>query len=81
MSEQKESHLGRLKSWIAVGVIFAGFVVGAWALVTGPNWSLFWVGGLGLCVIGGILALVFDVYSDVVLDKPRVTSAQPVKSR
>jgi len=81
MSEHKQSHAGRFTSWVAVSVIFAGFLVGGYALTAGPNWTLFWVGGLGLCAIGGILALVFNVYGDVVLDKPRVTPTQPIKSR
>jgi hypothetical protein len=81
MSEHKESHLGRPKSWIAVAVIFAGFLIGGYALTTGPNWPLFWAGGLGLCVLGGIIGLIVDIYSDVILDRPRVTPAQPVKSR
>ncbi|GGM95226.1 hypothetical protein GCM10010106_49970 [Thermopolyspora flexuosa] len=81
MSEQNQSHAGRLKSWIAVSVIFVGFLIGGYALTAGPNWGLFWIGGIGLCVVGGIMALVFDVYSDVILDKPRSVPTQPVKSR
>jgi len=81
MSEQKQSHAGRLTSWIAVGVILAGFVIGGYALTAGPNWTLFWIGGVGLCALGGILALVFDVYSDVIVDKPRNVPAQPIRMR
>lgn len=78
MSEHKENHLGRPQSWIAVGVIFAGFLVGAYALVAGPNWGVFWA-GVGVTIVGGIIALIVDVYSDVVLDKPRVAPSQSVK--
>ncbi|MEV5410552.1 HGxxPAAW family protein [Thermopolyspora sp. NPDC052614] len=81
MSEHKESHLGRPKSWIAVIVIFAGFLIGGYALTDGPNWGLFWAGGLGPIVVGGIIGLIVDIYSDVILDKPRTIPAQPIKSR
>lgn len=64
------SHAGRPSSWIAVSVIFIGFVVGGVAIPLGPNWLFFWV-GVGITVLGGILALVVDIMSDVVVEEPR----------
>jgi hypothetical protein len=64
------SHAGRPSSWIAVSVIFIGFVVGGVAIPLGPNWPLFWAGA-GIVGLGGILALVVDIMSDVVVDDPR----------
>ncbi|MBC6460821.1 HGxxPAAW family protein [Actinomadura sp. HBU206391] len=64
------SHAGRPASWIAVVVIFAGFLLGGIALPMGPNWILFWVGA-GVVVAGGLVALVVDIMSDVVLEEQR----------
>jgi hypothetical protein len=60
------SHAGRPASWVAVSVIMAGFLVGGFALPMGPNWLLFWIGA-GIVVVGGVLALVVDILSDVVM--------------
>jgi hypothetical protein len=46
-----ESFHGRPVSWVAVAVIFIGFVVGGAALVPGPTWWLFWT-GVGIAVVG-----------------------------
>lgn len=64
------SHAGRPASWVAVVVIFAGFLIGGLALPMGPNWPIFWVGA-GLAVAGGVLGLIVDIMSDVVLDEQR----------
>ena len=64
------SHAGRPSSWIAVSVIFIGFLVGGVAIPLGPVWPLFWAGAC-IVVLGGILALVVDIMSDVVMDEPR----------
>ncbi|GAA4062770.1 HGxxPAAW family protein [Nonomuraea soli] len=63
------SHGGRASSWLAVTVMFLGVVVGGFGL-TQANWLLVWI-GVGVIVVGGILALVFDIMSDVVIDAPR----------
>ncbi|MEU8802004.1 HGxxPAAW family protein [Spirillospora sp. NPDC048819] len=64
------SHAGRPKSWVAVAIIFVGFVVGGVGLVMGPDWIVFGVGA-ALAVIGGIFALAVDIMTDVVVDEPR----------
>jgi hypothetical protein len=62
---------GKTRSWIAVVVIVAGFVVGGIALIIGPAWWLFWT-GFGIVVVGGLAALFSNILADVVLDDPRV---------
>jgi hypothetical protein len=59
-------HTGRPSSWVAVAVIFIGFAVAGLSLPMGPNWLVFWVGA-GIVALGGALALVVDIMSDVVL--------------
>ncbi|GIH22094.1 hypothetical protein Aph01nite_04040 [Acrocarpospora phusangensis] len=72
------SHGGSAKSWLAVSVILIGFTVGGVALTglggNAPMWVLFWVGA-GICAVGGLLALVFDIFSDVIVDAPRALRA------
>jgi hypothetical protein len=62
-------HGGRPSSWVAVTVIFIGFLIGGLAIPL-SSWALGAV-GLGVVVVGGIIALVVDVMSDVVLDQAR----------
>lgn len=62
---------GRTRSWAAVGVIIAGFLIGGIALMIGPVWWLFWTGA-GIAAIGGVAAIFSDILADVVLDEPRV---------
>lgn len=70
-----QSHAGRPTSWLAVTVILLGFTIGGVALVMGPNWFLFWTGG-AVIAVGGVLALVFDIFSDVIEDAPREMAVQ-----
>jgi hypothetical protein len=59
-------HAGRPSSWVAVSVIFIGFTVAGLALPLGPDWLVFWIGA-GIVALGGVLALVVDIMSDVVI--------------
>ena len=54
---------GRPVSWVAVSIIMVGFLIGGLALVFGPTWWLFWT-GLGLVVIGGLLAASTNIFED-----------------
>jgi hypothetical protein len=54
---------GRPVSWVAVSIIVAGFVTGGLGLVFGPTWVAFWL-GLGLAVVGGLLALATNIFDD-----------------
>ena len=58
---------GRPSSWLAVGVITAGFVVGGLGLILGPTWWLFWA-GVVIAGVGGIMALAVDIFGDVEVD-------------
>lgn len=69
-TEDLGSHGGRASSWLAVTVMLVGSVVAGFGL-TAASWTIFWIGA-GVFVVGGILALVFDIFTDVVIDAPRV---------
>ncbi|GLW08880.1 hypothetical protein Misp01_40100 [Microtetraspora sp. NBRC 13810] len=69
------NHGGNPKSWLAVITILIGFTIGGVAFTMGPNWALIWT-GVGLCAVGGVLALVFDIFSDVIIEAPRVMTPQ-----
>ncbi|TDB96294.1 HGxxPAAW family protein [Actinomadura sp. 7K534] len=64
------SHAGRPKSWVAVSIIFIGFVIGGVGIVMGPDWIVFGI-GTAVAVIGGIIAMAVDIMTDVVVDEPR----------
>ncbi|TMR98238.1 HGxxPAAW family protein [Nonomuraea basaltis] len=68
-TENLGSHGGRASSWLAVTVMLAGFTVAGFGLVA-ESWTLIWIGA-GVFVVGGVLALVFDIFTDVVIDAPR----------
>jgi hypothetical protein len=65
------SHGGRPTSWIAVGVMIAGFAIGGAGLMTGPSWPTFWI-GLAVVAAGGVFGLAVGILGDVVVDAPRV---------
>ncbi|GHH70965.1 hypothetical protein GCM10017673_23550 [Streptosporangium violaceochromogenes] len=69
------SHGGSPKSWLAVTIILLGFTLGGVALCAGPNWLFFWVGA-GIAAVGGVIALAVDIFSDVIVDAPRVPMDQ-----
>ncbi|SED80629.1 HGxxPAAW family protein [Jiangella alba] len=47
-------------AWTTVILILAGFVVGAIAVML-LNWPLFWIGGVGLVVVAGIVGKVMQM--------------------
>ncbi|WP_051467785.1 HGxxPAAW family protein [Actinomadura oligospora] len=65
------SHAGRPSSWVAVAIVFLGFVVGGVALCVGPNWVVFVVGAV-IVAVGLVACGVVHLFSDVVVDAPRV---------
>jgi hypothetical protein len=73
-------HRGRWCSWLAVAVMLLGMVASAVGLVLGPPWIVL-VAGLLLILIGGIVAVVVDVFGDVVLDRPRREPEEPHSTR
>jgi hypothetical protein len=58
-----EPYHGRRISWVAVGTIMVGFLLGGLALVFGPTWWLFWCGG-ALALIGFLVAISTDTFED-----------------
>lgn len=62
---------GRPSSWAVVAVALVGFIMGGIALCIGPNWLLFWV-GVAIVMLAGLLGIAIGIFSDVVLDEPRV---------
>lgn len=70
-SPYSNSHAGRPKSWLAVIVVIIGFCVSGFAMCVGPAWTMFWIGA-AVIAVGGIFALVVDIWNDVVVDPPRV---------
>ncbi|MBX9388555.1 hypothetical protein [Streptomonospora nanhaiensis] len=71
-----QSHRGRIGSWLAVGVIVVGFVLGGLGIALGLNW---WLIGAAvvLMAVGGVLCFVTDIFTDVVLDSPHHESEEP----
>jgi hypothetical protein len=57
------SYHGRAVSWVAVGLILAGFLCGGFALIFGPTWWAFWL-GCGVAAVGGLLALATGIFED-----------------
>jgi hypothetical protein len=53
---------GRPVSWVAVSIIIAGFLCGGLSLVF-TAWMPFWV-GVGLVVVGALLATGTDMFED-----------------
>ncbi len=58
-----EAYHGRPVSWVAVGIIMVGFLIGGLALIFGPTWWLFWA-SIGLVVVGGLIALSTNIFED-----------------
>jgi hypothetical protein len=58
-----QPHHGRPVSWVAVGTMMAGFLLGGIGLISGPTWWLFWVGA-GIVAAGGLLALATNIFDD-----------------
>jgi hypothetical protein len=56
-------HHGKPLSWVAVVIVFIGFVIGGVALVPHPTWWLFYLGA-GVAVIGCIITLFAHTFSD-----------------
>jgi hypothetical protein len=58
--EGKHVHHGRTPAaWAGVALAMLGFLLGGFALVAGPNWTLFWI-AVGLCVVALIVTRVMQ---------------------
>ena len=57
---------GRKVSWVAVGLVMAGFMIGGFGLMFGtggPIWWLFWTGA-GVAVLGLLVAAATNIFED-----------------
>ncbi len=57
MTAEHEDHGNTPAAWTAVTIIMIAFVVGALAVLT-ANWVLFWVGAVGLLLVGAVVGKV-----------------------
>jgi 1,4-dihydroxy-2-naphthoate octaprenyltransferase len=57
---EHEDHGNTPAAWTAVAIIMIAFVVGAVAVLQ-ANWLLFWVGGVGLVVVGAVVGKVMSM--------------------
>ena len=56
----RNEHGNTAAGWTAVIIMVIGFVVGAVAVIQ-LNWPLFWIGGVGLVVLGAIVGKVMQM--------------------
>jgi hypothetical protein len=56
-SPHMEHNPGRPVSWIGVGIIIVGFIIGGIAFFPAPHWTIFWI-GTGVAIVG-CLSLLF----------------------
>jgi hypothetical protein len=60
------SYHGRTISWVAVGLMTLGFIIGGLGLMLGhggPTWWAVWVGG-GVAVLGLLIAIGSNMFED-----------------
>ncbi|WP_239646307.1 hypothetical protein [Nocardiopsis prasina] len=69
-------HRGSAASWACVALAVVGFGLGGLALVLGGSVPLLVV-GVVLMVAAAVVAVAFDILSDVVLDPPRLEAEEP----
>lgn len=60
---EEVQHHGKPLSWIAITVIFIGFLIGGIAMVPHPTWWAFWLGA-GIAAVGCIMTLFAHTFSD-----------------
>jgi small neutral amino acid transporter SnatA (MarC family) len=60
MTAEHEDHGNTPAAWTAVIIVMLAFVVGAIAVLLG-NWTLFWVGAVGLAVVGAVVGKVMSM--------------------
>jgi small neutral amino acid transporter SnatA (MarC family) len=60
MTAEHEDHGNTPAAWTAVTIIMVAFVIGAIAVLT-ANWVLFWVGAVGVAVVGAVVGKVMSM--------------------
>jgi hypothetical protein len=58
-----EHNSGKPMSWVAVGVITVGFIVGIPAMVPHMTWWLFWL-GVGIVLVGCVMVAIANTFHD-----------------
>jgi hypothetical protein len=56
-SSHEEHNPGRPMSWVGVGIVIIGFIIGGIAFFPAPHWTIFWI-GTGVAIVG-CLSLLF----------------------
>lgn len=59
-AEEHDSHGQTPAAWTAVAIILLGVLTGAIAILL-ANWTLFYVGGIGLVILGAIVGKVMGL--------------------
>lgn len=60
MADAHDNHGQTPAAWTAVIIIMLAFLLGTIAVVAGA-WVLFWVGGVGLAIVGMIVGKVMSM--------------------
>jgi hypothetical protein len=60
MVADHEDHGNTLAAWTTVTIVMIAFVLGSVAVWT-MNWPLFWVGGVGLLIVGVVVGKVMSM--------------------
>lgn len=58
--QHEEGHGDSVAAWTAVVIMMVASVIGAFGVCLG-NWPLFWIGGIGLVVVGAIVGKVLSM--------------------
>jgi hypothetical protein len=59
-NSQRNEHGNTPAAWTAVMVMVVGFGIGTVAVIM-LNWPLFWIGGVGVIVVGAIVGKVMQM--------------------
>jgi hypothetical protein len=69
MSEEHENHGQTPAAWTAVSIVMLAFVIGTAGVIMG-NMLVFWIGGVGLAIVGGIVGRVMSMMGMGLAPKP-----------
>lgn len=59
-AEEHDSHGNSLAAWTAVTILLLGVLTGAIAILL-ANWPLFYIGGIGLLIVGVVVGKVMSL--------------------
>jgi hypothetical protein len=58
-----EHQPGRRMSWIGVGIVVVGFLLGGASFVPHMNWLIFWIGA-GIAILGCLVLAVTKTFNE-----------------